>query len=226
MSSRTPVVFIPALLCDDKLYQDVITTLGESISAQVMSSPHASLADNAADILSRAPDKFVLVGTSYGGNLALAIALHAPERISALWLMGCDPGAPVSGGPDLAASLESTPQAVIDMLAGLVVQAADTESSAEFRAMAARVGANAGAAQARALASRPDINERLGELTMPVLVTWGDEDKIVAPSIGQQMAERLPDAQYQLLEQCGHLPTLERPAHCAALFKAFLAKHL
>ena len=57
-----------------------------------MISPKASLAESVTDILASAPDKFVLVGTSYAGNLALEIAIAAPERVTALWLMGCNPG--------------------------------------------------------------------------------------------------------------------------------------
>lgn len=115
-------------------------------------SPKESLADSCADILARAPSKLVVVGTSYGGNLALEIALVAPDRISGLWRMGCDPGAPQTGGPDLAAGLEVPPDAVIDMLAGLVVRPVDTASALVFGAMERMVGAVAGAAQAISLA--------------------------------------------------------------------------
>jgi pimeloyl-ACP methyl ester carboxylesterase len=113
-----------------------------------------------------------LVGTSYGANLALAIALAAPKRVAALWLMGCDASAPAAGGPDLAGGLEGAPDATVDFLAGIVVRPADDAARAAFKATAHRVGA----AQAR----------------------------------------------FELMPQCGHLPTLEQPARAAALFRAFL----
>ncbi len=222
MSLRLPTVFIPALLCDDMLYRDVIAALGDVISPQVLLSPRANLLDSAADILARAPRTFALVGTSYGANLALAIALAAPERVSSLWLMGCDARAPAAGGPDLAAGLDATPDATIEFLAGLVVRPADHAAAAAFKAMAQRVGAPAGAAQARALASRGDIWSRLGELRMPALVLSGDEDPIAPPACGQLLAQAMPHARFELLSQCGHLPTLEQPARAAALFRAFL----
>ena len=226
MSVSVPTIFIPALLCDDLLYEKLIGILGADIRAQVMMSPLPSLADSAADILARAPDQFVLVGTSYGGNLALEIALAAPERVTALWLMGCDPGAPQPGSAQFADSLAAAPEAITDMLAGLVVRTDDTESAAAFRTMAGRVGGNAGAAQARALACRNDLRARLGELTMPTLVTSGADDALVAPSVGREMAAGLSNAHFHLIEECGHLPTLERPQASAALFQAFLAAHL
>ena len=63
-SDLTPisVVFIPALLCDEAMYRDVIEALGEMIEAHVLLSPKVRLEESAADILARAPGAFVLVG--------------------------------------------------------------------------------------------------------------------------------------------------------------------
>lgn len=220
--AATPVVFIPAQLCDEALYQGVISHLGTTIEAHVMTSPLPVLADSVADILARAPATFALVGTSYGGNLALEIALTAPGRVTALWLMGCDPAAPATGGPDLAGSLKSTPDAVIGMLAGLVVHKDATAARETFVAMAHRVGGTVGAAQATALGTRPEATSRFDKLTMPVLAVWGDSDPLVAPSIGRDMARAMPHAHFHVLPNCGHLPTLEYPAETAALFTEFV----
>ena len=221
-SARTPVVFIPALLCDEQLYRDVIDELTDVIDPHVLLSPKPRLEDSVADILARAPATFALVGTSYGGNLALEVALAAPQRVTALWLMGCNPGAQQPGGPDLAGGLEATPGAVIDMLAGLVVHKDAAAGAASFKAMAGRVGGAAGAAQARALGVRREATSRLGTLKMPALVLWGEEDAIVPVAVGRQLAADLPHAQFDVLKGCGHLPTLEKPAESAARFRKFM----
>ena len=223
-ASSIPVVFIPALLCDGTLYEGVIATLGDSIEAHVMMSPKPDLADSVAAILAGAPDTFALVGTSYGGNLAMQVALAAPERITALWLMGCDPAAPQGGGPDLAGGLQATPDAVFDMLAGLVVHKDHTSEAATFKTMARRVGGTAGAAQAMALAGRQDVTAQLASLKMPTLVLWGADDALVPVAVGKKMADALPNAQFEVLPDCGHLPTLEKPAGSAALFAQLLQK--
>ncbi|MDE8347429.1 MAG: alpha/beta fold hydrolase [Acidocella sp.] len=217
------VVFIPALLCDEALYHGVIEAAGARITAQVLMSPKSSLAESVVDVLSRAPARFALVGTSYGGNLALEVALAAPERVSALWLMGCDPASPQAGGPDLAGGLTAQPDAVIDMLAGLVVHKDAKASGALFKEMAQRIGGVAGAAQATALATRPAATPRLGALKMPVLVLWGKDDAIVPVAVGRTLANDLPHAHFHVLDDCGHLPTLEKPIPAAALFLEFLA---
>ena len=221
-SQAAPVVFIPALLCDEQLYRDVITALGNAIEPHVLLSPKPKLEDSVADILSRAPARFALVGTSYGGNLAMEVALAAPDRVTALWLMGCNPAAPQVGGPDLAGGLEATPEAVFDMLAGLVVHKDAAAQAAVFKAMAQRVGGPAGAAQARALGMRQEAASRLGALTMPTLVLWGEQDALVPVAVGQALAAALPHAQFEVLPECGHLPTLEKPAESAAIFAKLL----
>ena len=218
----TQLVLIPALLCDAAMYEDVIRHLDDTVEAKVMMSPKPSLAESVTDILSRAPAKFALAGTSYGGNLAIEVALAAPDRVTALWLMGCNPAGPNPGSPDLAAALTATPDTTIDMLAGLVVHNEAIEAAAAFRQMAHRVGAAAGAAQATALATRTEATSRLDHLTMPVLVLWGEADPLVSPTIGRDLARALPHAHFHVLANCGHLPTLEKPEECALLFAEFL----
>ena len=218
----TPVVLIPALLCDERLYRDMITVLGDTIEPHVLLSPKLRLEDSVADILRRAPARFALVGTSYGGNLAMEVALAAPERVTALWLMGCNPAAPQAGSPDLAGGLEATPDAVFDMLAGLVVHKDAAAKAAIFKAMAQRVGGPAGAAQARALGVRREAAARLGALTMPTLVLWGEQDALVPVAVGKALAAALPGAQFEVLPGCGHLPTLEMPEESAAMFAELL----
>jgi len=224
--SPIPTVFVPALLCDERLYTDVITALGDQIKAQVLSSPQPTFAASIMDILARAPETFVLVGTSYGGNLALKLALSAPEQVRALWLMGCDHTAAQASGPDLAAGLDAAPDAVTEMLSGLVVRQEDTVAAGKFRDMAHKVGGAAGAAQARANGARADLAGRLGKLTMPALIMFGEEDAVVSVATGRDLAAALPNAQFQQIDACGHLPTLEQPAQAAQLFSTFLNNSL
>lgn len=219
-----PTIFVPALLCDEAMYGDVISGLGGTIQAQVMLSPRPNLADSVAEILARAPAKFALVGTSYGGNLALELALAAPERVTALWLMGCNAAPTPAGGPDLAAALEASPERVIERLSGLVVRKEDAAAAATFRAMAQRVGGTAGAAQARAAATRPDASARLGLLTMPTLLVWGAEDALAPLAYGQALARGIPHARLEVLQNCGHLPALEKPSECTVLFRELLRR--
>ena len=221
-ATPTPVVFIPALLSDEAMYREVIEQLGKTVEAQVMVLSEPTMQANVETVLAKAPPTFVLAGTSYGGSIALEVALAAPERVSALWLMGCNPAAPDASVQELVGGLEAMPDAVIDMLSGLAVPKESTEAAEAFKAMASRVGGKVGAAQARALGSRAEVTSRLGALRMPVLVIWGEADQIVPAAVGQALAGALPHAHFHVLPDCGHLPTLEEPAECAELFVEFL----
>jgi len=222
MLTPIPTIFLPALLCNEQLYRGVIEMLNGRIDAQVLVSSKPRIADSVVEILERAPSKFALVGTSYGGTLAMEVALTAPERVTSLWLMGCDPGAWPPGSPDLAGGLQANPDAVIGRLSELAVYKGATAASASLKSMAQAVGATAGAIQARAQTARSDIRGRLKQLTMPALLLWGQDDALVPLSTGQALAKALPHAHFEQLPECGHLPTLEKPVESAALFGAFL----
>lgn len=222
-SSAIPLVLIPALLCDDALYRDVVGALGPLVDAEVVIAARPVMAESVAEILARAPERFVLGGSSYGGTVALEVALAAPDRVIALWLSGCDAGAADRDATlGLAGFLEASPDAAIDQLAGVVVRPDAPASAATFRAMAGRVGGQVGGAQARALAGRADAWDRLGGLRMPAQVVWGDEDAAIPHAVGERLASTLLHAALHTIAGCGHLPALERPRDVAALVRSWL----
>lgn len=224
--SPLPAVLVPALLCDDDLYREMLTHLGGALAPRIVLAAQPRIADSSAAILAEGPAAFVLVGASYGASVALSIALSAPNRVRALVLVACDARAARIGGPDLAAGLRASAQSVIDMLAGLVVRTNHTVAADRFRQMAQRVGPDTGAAQATAAAGRPDFVARLGELPMPVLLLWGADDPIMPVEQGRQLAAAIPNARLVVLPDCGHLPTLERPQDSAAAIRDFLEEVL
>ncbi len=68
----------------------------------------------------------------------------------------------------------------------------------------------------RALASmltgRDTTDDLLSELKMPVLLVWGAEDHITPPGLGKTMHAVIPQAQLEVIPDCGHLA----PNQCAA----------
>ena len=54
----------------------------------------------------------------------------------------------------------------------------------------------------------PGLPGRLGRVEIPVLVLWGDSDRIVTPGYGQVLAAAFPHAQFTVISQAGHLPQL------------------
>lgn len=67
----------------------------------------------------------------------------------------------------------------------------------------------------------PALLQRLRNL--PALIVWGKEDRIVPPASAQLYRDSLARAKLELIERCGHLPHLERPAEFLRIVNDFLA---
>ena len=69
--------------------------------------------------------------------------------------------------------------------------------------------------------SDPTLAERLATVTRPVLVLWGDADRIVDAEYGRAWARAIPGARFELLSESGHLPPLESPQKLLSAIWAF-----
>lgn len=67
----------------------------------------------------------------------------------------------------------------------------------------------------------PKLLHRLGDVTIPVLVLWGESDRIVTPAYGAAYAAAFPDARFEIVEKAGHLPQIEQPAATFARIAAY-----
>ena len=71
----------------------------------------------------------------------------------------------------------------------------------------------------------PDLEKltvRFEELDVPTLVLWGRQDPVVPLWVGERLADKLPDAKLQVLENCGHMPAEELPKESWEALQAFL----
>jgi pimeloyl-ACP methyl ester carboxylesterase len=71
----------------------------------------------------------------------------------------------------------------------------------------------------------PELHEpfRLERVECPVLLVWGDRDRMVTHRGARLVTEALPETTYELLEDIGHCPQLEAPDRVAELLLEFLA---
>lgn len=68
------------------------------------------------------------------------------------------------------------------------------------------------------------IAERYRSITLPTLIAWCDHDRIVPLDVGLKLRRTLPNARLRIVESCGHLPQEEQPEATLALIQDFLAK--
>ena len=188
-------------------------------------TPEASIDQLIALLDAQGIERAVLVGNSAGGALAMRAALAHPERVQGLVLISAAVYT-ISGSPPFIALIANTPQmARLGPLVARLLPALGLEESS-FHDPAARPPALAAKAalsfqvddwdkalwEATAASDRVDLTPRLAELTLPVLVVTGDDDRIVPTAESVRLAEELPNASLAVLPACGHVAQEECPA--------------
>lgn len=68
----------------------------------------------------------------------------------------------------------------------------------------------------------PELLSRLGRVRIPVLVIWGDSDRIVTPAYGAAYAAAFGDGRFEIVRDAGHLPQIEQPAATFALIDDYV----
>lgn len=68
------------------------------------------------------------------------------------------------------------------------------------------------------------LDERIGELSVPTLIIWGEQDEIIPLTIGRRIHELVRGSSLEVIRQCGHLPELEKPGEFVGCVLQFLAR--
>lgn len=66
------------------------------------------------------------------------------------------------------------------------------------------------------------LSERYKTIELPTLILWCDHDRIVPLEVGIKLRRTLPNSTLRLIEDCGHMPQEEQPASTLALIKGFV----
>lgn len=67
-----------------------------------------------------------------------------------------------------------------------------------------------------------EISERYRTITLPTLILWCDHDRIVPLDVGLKLRRTLPNAELRIVEGCGHMPQEEQPEKTLSLIESFL----
>jgi len=189
-------------------------------------------------------ERFALAGNSLGGGLCLAAAAHCPERISALLLsnpacfpqalprmyelvrypllgelfMSISPAEKFVGGVEYIGYADKTKfdptlkRLYVDNMRPL-------KNRLRLMQIIRQLPANAAD-----LAEASHLR-RLGDLRMPVLISWGEQDPLLTPGAGARLAASLPDATLDLYPELAHMPHEEAPDRVGRRWVEFLREH-
>jgi 3-oxoadipate enol-lactonase len=181
-------------------------------------------------------DSAHVLGISMGGMIAQELALANPGQLRTLTL-GCTycggPGSALMGPQAtrrvVKARVSGDRERAIRTLWEVNVSprfAENEDAWARFREIGLRrpVAIPVIAEQARAISAH-DTSARLREITLPTLVLHGTVDEVLPVQNGPLVAEGIPDARLELLEDVGHLFFWEIPERSAELLRAHAAVH-
>jgi pimeloyl-ACP methyl ester carboxylesterase len=229
---RSPLVLLPGTLCDARLWKhqaaslaDVATPWGYDISRD------DSIEAIAGRVLEEAPSRFFLAGLSMGGVVAFEIMRRSPERVIALALLGTNPGPADPSQVEMwrreiiMAQGGSFEDLVEDHWIPALLEAGGSMAGglrAVIRAMAHSIGPDGFVRQIVAQIGRRDSWPSLSKISCPTLVLGGRDDSMCPPALHKAMATAIPNATLVLIEDCGHLSTLERPEAVTALLREWV----
>jgi pimeloyl-ACP methyl ester carboxylesterase len=159
-------------------------------------------------------DRFDLMGNSFGGKLALWLAVLRPELVRALVLV-----APAAIRPDGARPPRPEQRAEL-LYAHPERQKPRPPASEEVEAKQERlVGRLMGPPRDE------ELEGRMAGLKVPVLVLFGTRDRLIPADMGRIYKEILPDCHLVLVYDAGHAIDGDRPEAFTAVVDDFLNRH-
>jgi pimeloyl-ACP methyl ester carboxylesterase len=224
------LLLLPGLICDERLWRDVIAGLdARSIVADLTQDD--SIGAMAQRALAAAPARFALAGLSMGGYVAFEIMRQAPERVTHLALLDTSARADDDARKETRRKgIEMVGQGKFigvsrGLLGSLVApQHMGTPVAGDVQAMSERVGQAAYMRQQVAIMNRVDSRPTLGDIQVPTLVGVGESDKLTPPELAEEMAAGIAGSELVRFPDSAHLPTMENPSAVVEAMKAWLAR--
>ena len=175
---------------------------------------------------------FALAGLSMGGYVALEIMRQRPARVTRLALLDTRARADVPEETARRRELMQLAQRgrnfapVTKRMLPLMLHESrlnDEPLIQVIRDMAQRTGIEAYVRQQNAIIARADYRAMLPSIACPTLVLCGRQDRLTPLEDSREMAGAVPGARLVVVEDCGHVSSLERPADINRALQAWLA---
>ena len=173
-----------------------------------------------------------LGGSSMGGTIAALFAIRYPERVASVALIGAPHGLRTPTPSEMDPMVDkgqsplvvTRPDAFEPMLDFIFAQRPFLPYPILHAAKADALR-NAQSNQRIWNAQRQDrylLDAHIGEVKQPMLVLWGEKDRLFNVSGAASLQQRLPQVQLKLLPDVGHLPMMETPKLSASLYAQFV----
>lgn len=170
-----------------------------------------------------------LVGNSLGGWIAAAFALAHPQKVDKLVLVdSAGYSLPKDFDPRIMRGLNASTREGIKQMLPFVFynrQLFANDAVAEML-FARKVMVGDGYTIEKIIESiirgEDVLDGRLSQLKHPTLIVWGRQDMLTPLWLGERLKKEIPNSELLIIEECGHVPQIEKPAEFNSALINFL----
>ncbi len=233
--SGTPIVFLHGLVGLNEHWEEVVSRLHTQVRCIMLELPLLTLPREVCSITGVTDltqqfirgyldDPAIIVGNSFGGHVALRVALEHPDIVSGLVLAG-------SSGlieRSMVSEVQIRPsRAWLGEKIGELFFDRSHMREADLDRAHAELSQRA---QARAMvrlsrsARQNHLGRQMENIKAPTLLMWGRQDVVTPPEAAEQFRELLPDSRLVWFDNCGHVPMVEKADEFSAELLKFVAE--
>ncbi len=227
-----PLLLLPGMMCDERLFMPQVAAFAaerEVLHGDITRAP--DMKSLAAQVLATAPDRFALAGLSMGGIVAMEVVRQAPERVTRLALLDTNPRAELPEvklrrGPQIEAARAGGLERIMreELKPNYLTEGPRYAEILDLcMSMALDLGAEVFERQSIALRDRPDQQETLKGVAVPTLILCGRHDALCPVERHDLMHSLIDGSHLIIVEDAGHMPTLEQPQDVTDAMAAWLA---
>ena len=230
-----PLVLLPGMMCDARVFAPQINALSRDRAVMIAPIDNGErMEEIASNLLDQLPHRFALAGLGMGAMVAMEILSRAADRVSRICLIDTTP---LAETPPEAAAREPM---IVGARAGRLDEVLREAMRPEYLApgpgravvvnrmldMGRDLGPDVFIRQSRALQRRRDQQATLRRCKVPALVMCGKLDRLVPLKRHEFMAGLIHFADLAVIENAGHIPTLEQPEATTDALRAWLGQPL
>ncbi|MBX3390096.1 MAG: alpha/beta hydrolase [Phycisphaeraceae bacterium] len=164
-----------------------------------------------------------LVGNSFGGHVALRLAIERPDLVQALVLAGSSGLIEKSMVSDV--QIRPSREWLRRKIGELFYDRKhlnENDIERAYKELSSRSGARAMVKLSRS-ARRNHLGSKLGQIRVPTLLIWGREDIVTPPEAAEGFRASIPSSRIVWFDRCGHAPMIECPEQFADAMTGFIS---
>lgn len=228
---RPKLYLIPGTMCNEKLWGGLVNELEDIYDLEHLAVPLGENIDAIVDLLisKMVVSDINLLGFSFGGYLASAIAIKIPSRIKNLFIVSNSPcslsGQEVQKRKENLALIRKHGYAGLNRRGALALldsTAVNEKAVNTILEMDAELGEEALVNQLTIGSERKDLASDLLDLDMTIMLIFSEGDPLVNSQWLAEFQSKIPSTCVEALSGSGHMLPIEKPVQLASLLRSAL----